>query len=169
MNGKKLVDIRKYHDKTADYESLIREIKDMTEDMIDSFKEMIKAKTSALEWAIGELPTMLESAGLPRLRFSMADGLYPFLLEGFTETDDDEEDNSELEGLYPCFIAEEEVDGSQIALALSVNDDEDDDDEGTKQIGAFLMRFDSDGNTALFDGEEWSDLADLIEDDDEDE
>ena len=168
MNGKKFVDIRKYHYKTGSYESLTQEINDMADDMIDSFKEMIKAKTGALQWAIGELPMMLETAGLPRLRFSMADGLYPFLLEGFIDAGDDDEENSDFEGLYPCFIAEN-ADGSQISLALSVNQDEDDDDADAKHIEAFLMRFDADGNTALFDGEDWNNFADLLEYDEEDE
>ena len=54
-------------------------------------------------------------------------------------------------------------------LLLVVNDDEDSDEEGSRRIDALLARIGTDGSVQLFDGEDWVDMDDMIEDEDDDE
>lgn len=170
MSNRNRPNIRKFPVKPGKNDLLKQAVNGIADDMVRSFNEMISAKMDALNWAIDQLPKVLEEASLPPLRFEIADGLYPFLLSGFSDIDDEEED-TDFQGMYPCFTADEDVPAGvqQYDLLLVVNDDEDSDEEGSRRIDALLARIGTDGSVQLFDGEDWVDMDEMIEDEDDDE
>ena len=83
MSNRNRPNIRKFPVKPGKNDLLKQAVNGIADDMVRSFNEMISAKMDALNWAIDQLPKVLEEASLPPLRFEIADGLYPFLLRIF--------------------------------------------------------------------------------------
>lgn len=171
MSNRNRPNIRKFPVKTGKNDLLKQAVNGIADDMVRSFNEMISAKLDALNWAVDQLPKVLAEAGLPALRFEIADGLYPFLLSGFSDIDDETEEDSDFQGMYPCFTADEDVPAGvqQYDLLLVVNDDEESGEEGSRRIDALLARVGTDGSVHLFDGEDWVDMEDMLEDDEDED
>ena len=172
MSNRNRGNIRKFPVKAGSNDLLKQTVNGIADDMVRSFNEMISAKMDAIGWAIDQLPRMLSEAGLPAMRFEIADGLYPFLLSGFSDVDEDEEtDEDDFQGMYPCFTADEDVPVGvqQYDVLLVVNEDEEDNTEGSHRIDVLLARIGVDGTVCLFDGEDWVDMDEMLEFEDDDE
>ena len=173
--------ITKFPWKTGKFSHLKISVRDLGEEIIGSFREMIHSKTDALNWAVDQLPSLLEAAGLSDLSFDIAPGLIPFFLNGFSSmTEDDSEDeemfpDDDFGGTFPCFIAEDNLpDGVARYILLLVVDaetgeeNEEPTEEGEHRIDLFLTREDEDGAVYCFDGEGWQEMEDLFETMDDD-
>ena len=176
MSNRNKGNIRKFPEKTDKLALLKKEINGVADDLVSTFSEMVSAKMDALNWAIDQLPKMLAEAGLPEMRFEPSEGLYPFLLSGFSDVIDEDNDDTDsvFQGLYPCFTADDELPAGveQYILLLVVNADDESDEEASHRIDALLGRVMNDGATSIFDGEAWVGVDDMLEfedDDDEDD
>ena len=160
--------IRKFPVKKGKLDQLHSMVSTVADEIVSSFNEMISSKVDALNWAIDQLPEMERAAGIADVTFTVADGIFPFLLSGFTDLDDEEEDEDEDEfgGLYPCFSADEDLPAGieEYILLLAVSEDEDG-EEGSHRIDAFLARRESEGDLFVFDGEDWVAIEEMVEED----
>ena len=153
-------------DDKVEREEIKRTIDGIADDIIESFDKMMKAKAEALKQATDALPNLLKEAGLPEMHFEISPGLYYFMLTGFADSFDEEDASARFrsKGLFPCLTASADSDADvlQYDLVVTAGDGKDSDTE------TFLTKIGRKGDVLLFNGEEWVDLSETIDDEDED-